>query len=323
MKRREFLVLGFCAVAPPHTARAQQQDRIATVGVLVTGAANPSPEEFLKGFRAGLSQLGYIEGRNLRLEVRSGAGNATLLADKAAELIRLNPDLVVAHLTPAAQAAKQTTLAIPIVMAAVGDPLGTGLIKSLAHPGGNITGFSTAVAEVAGKSVEIIHELFPSVRRLGVLANELDPFSRPYLAQIEVSAQRLGLAVEPLVGRPSAPQQPMFEAMATKRVGALIVQGSMARQETVGLAAKHRLPSFGSGRAWPSIGGLMSYSANLNEMYHETAAYVDKVLKGRRPADLPVALPTKFDLVVNMKTAKAIGITIPEAFLARADEVIE
>jgi putative ABC transport system substrate-binding protein len=303
-------------------ARAQQQ-RAATIGVLVTGAANPSPEEFLKGFRAELTQLGYVEGRNIRMEVRSGAGNAALLADKAAELVRLKPDLVVAHLTPAAQVAKQATADIPIVMAAVGDPLGTSLINSLAHPGGNITGFSTAVAEVAGKSVELIHELFPSVRHVAVLANEVDPFSRPYLVQIEASAHRLGLSVQPLLGRPSATQQPMFEIMATKHADALIVQGSMARQETVDLAIKNRLPSFGSGRAWPSIGGLMSYSANLDEMYHETAVYVDKVLKGRHPADLPVALPTKFDLVVNMKTAKAIGITIPEAFLARADEVIE
>ena len=322
MRRRAFIA-GLGATAWPITVHAHQANKVATIGVLVTGAANPSPEEFLNGFRENLAQLGLAEGRNIRLEVRSGDGNASLLTEKAAELVRLKPDLIVVHLTPAAQAAKQATADIPIVMAAVGDPLGTGLIASLARPGGNITGFSTAVAEVAGKSVELIRELFPSVRRVAVLANETDPFTGPYLAQIGVSAQRLGLTVEPFAGRPSAPQQPAFEAMAAQQIGALIVQGSMARPETVELAIKHRLPSFGSGRAWPTLGGLMSYSGNLAEMFREAAGYVDKILKGRRPADIPVALPTKFDLVVNMKTAKAIGVTIPESFLARADEVIE
>lgn len=328
VRRRELVLFGGAAAVSvlgagfgPTIARAQA--RIATVGVLLTGAVNPYPEEFLKGFRDGLAQLGLVEGRNIKLEVRSSAGSAATLSEKAAELVRLKVDVIVAHLTPAAQAAKQATTDIPIVMAGVGDPLGTDLVASLARPGGNVTGTSSAVAEVAGKSIELIREVFPSIGRVAVLGNETDPFMKPYLAQIEQSARRVGLEVEPFPIRPSTPQAPVFDIMREKRVGALLVQGSISRKETVDLAIEHRLPSLGSGLAWPKAGGLMSYSANLPEIYREVAEYVDKVLKGRKPADLPVSLPTKFDLVVNMKTAKAIGVTIPESFLARADEVIE
>ena len=227
--------------------------------------------------------------------------------------------MIVAQLTPAVQAARQATSDIPIVMAAAGDPLGTGLVSSLARPGGNITGVSTAAAEVAGKSVELIHELFPSVRRVAVLANEVDPFSN---AQISQAARSIGLEVQPVMGRPSAPQEPYFETMSAKRAEALIVQGSMIRKGTADLAIKHRLPSFGGG-AWPKEGGLISYSASLAEVYREAAGYVDKILKGRKPADLPVSQPTKFELVINLKTAKALGLKLPDSFLLRADEVIE
>jgi putative ABC transport system substrate-binding protein len=234
--------------------------------------------------------------------------------------VRLKVDVIVASLTPSVKAAKEATSDIPIVMAPAGDPLQTGLVASLARPGGNVTGVSTAAAEVAGKTIELIHEVFPSARRVAVLANATDSFTKPYLAQVEDGGRRTGLAIEAFV---HAPLEPAFEAMRAKAADALIVQGTMSRKEVVELAIKYRLASFGSQRTWPMAGGLMSYSASFAEMYALAAGYVDKILKGRTPADLPVAQPTKFDLVINLKTAKALGATIPEAFLVRADEVIE
>ncbi|AMN44195.1 ABC transporter substrate-binding protein [Rhodoplanes sp. Z2-YC6860] len=327
--RRQFILNGavaivcvICAAFKPVAAQAQQT-KIATIGVLLTGAVNPDPKEFLEGLRGGLAQLDLIEGRNIKLEVRSAEGSAALLPEKAADLVGLKVDLIVAHLTPAAQAAKQATKDIPIVMAGVGDALGTGLVASLARPGGNVTGTSTSAAEVAGKTVELIHEVLPSVTRVAVLANETDPFMKPYLAQIDGAGRRLGLQIDPYVIRPSTPQAPVFDTMREKQAGALIIQGSISRKGTLELAIQNRLPSFGSSQAWPKAGGLMSYSANQQDVFRQVAEYVDKILKGRKPADLPVALPTKFDLVVNLKAAKAIGVTIPESFLTRADEVIE
>jgi len=324
MRRRRFLAcLSGAATLPLLALPGSTQERIATVGVLVTGATNPSPEIFLKGLRNALAQIGLVEGRNLKLEIRSAQGSLERLPDLAAELVRLKVDVIVAHLTPAAQAAKQATQSVPVVMAGVGDALGTGLVASLARPGGNVTGFSSAVTEIAGKSLELIREVFPSAHTVGVLANEVDPFTRPYVAQIDQSGRRLGLRIEHFMQRPADPQQPAFESMKAKAIDALIVQGTISRQETVDLTIKYKMPSLGSGIAWPTAGGLMSYSANLDEVYRAVSDYVDKILKGRTPAELPVSLPTKFDLVVNMKTAKAIGVTIPESFLTRADEVIE
>jgi putative ABC transport system substrate-binding protein len=208
-------------------------------------------------------------------------------------------------------------------MAPAGDPVATGLVASLARPGGNVTGITTAAAEVAGKSLELIRELFPASRRVAVLANDADPFTKPYLAQIEQGAKGLNFEVQPIMLRPSAPLEPAFEAMSANHADAVIVQGSLMRKEAVELAIKHRLPSVGSNRVWPAMGGLMSYSASFEEMYRQAAGYVAMILSGRKPADLPVALSTKFNLVVNMNMAKAIGLSIPESFLTRADEVIE
>jgi putative tryptophan/tyrosine transport system substrate-binding protein len=326
MRRRDFILLGSAAASASFLASgplAYAQPKMTTVGILHTGAANPTPEEFIERLRDHLAEFNLVEGRNIHLQPRSAGGTATKLPEKAAELVALKVDIIVAHLTPSAQAARQATTEIPVVMAGVGDPLGTKLVASLARPGGNVTGFSTAGAEVAGKSVELIHEVFPSVRRIAVLANETDPFSRPYLAQIEKNATVAGLEMLPLMMQPTTPQEPVFQTMHDKEVGAVIVQGSIMRPQTVGLAIRYRLPSLGTSAAWPHEGGLMSYSSALSEMYRSVAEYIDKIIGGRRPADLPVALPTMFDLVVNMKTAKAIGATIPESFLARATEVIE
>ena len=254
LRRRKFIALlsgAAAAVLGPRAARGQQ-GKIPTIGVLVTG--NPSPEAFLNGLRDGLRHFGYPEGQNLRLEVRSAEGKAALLPEKAAELVRLKVDVIVAFLTPSVQAARHATSDIPIVMAPAGDPVATGLISSLARPGGNITGMSAAAAEVAGKSLELIRELIPSARRIAVLANETDPFTTPYLAQIGQGARGFGLEVEPIMGRPGESQASAFEAMSAKRIHALIVQGTMIRKDTADLALKHRLPSSGASRAWPMAG---------------------------------------------------------------------
>jgi putative tryptophan/tyrosine transport system substrate-binding protein len=319
IRRRAFISLLGGAAGWPLAARAQQVI-IATIGILVTG--NPDPQEFLQGIRAALRAAGLIEGHNVRLEVRSAEGSDAQLPRKAAELVRLNVDVIVASLTPAVQAARHATSDIPIVMTPAGDPVATGLISSLARPGGNLTGVSGAAVELAGKRLELLRELFPSVRRVAVLVNETDPFAAPYVSQLGQSAHNLGIEIEPILVRPDARQDPAFAAMSAKRADAVIVELGTIRAETAELAIKHRLPSAGS-RAWPSAGGLIGYSGNLAEIYRLAADYVDKILKGRKPADLPVALPTRFDLAVNLRTAKALGIKIPESFLLRADEVIE
>src|SRR5262249_36673758 len=302
----------------PLAARAQQP-KVATVGILVAGN---SPEAFLQGFRAALAATGLIEGQNVQLEVRSAEGGDDLLPKKATELVRLKADVIVASLTPAIQAARHATSDIPIVMAPAGDPVATGLISSLARPGGNITGVSGATVETAGKRLELIRELSPSVSRVGVLANETDPFALPFVAQLGRSARSLRVEIEVILVRPDAPQAPAFEAMSAKRLDAFIIELGTIRPDTAGLAIKHRLPSSGPS-AWPFAGGLIGYSGNVAEIYRLAADYVDKILKGRRPADLPVALPTKFDLAVNLKTARALGLEVSPTLLARADEVIE
>jgi len=321
MKRRNFIgILGGAAVAPLASGVALAEGRTVTLGVLVTG--HPSLEIVTAGLREALARVGLVEGRNLRLVTRAGQGE--VLQEMAAELVRMKVDVIVTSLTPTAQAAKKATAEIPIVMAAAGDPVATGLVASLARPGENVTGVTTAGAEVAAKSLELVREMFPSVRRVGVIANESDSFTGPYIAQLREGARRSGLELEVVMAHSAAPQEPIFEAVVAKRAVAVIIQGSMVRPgTTVDLAIKHRLPSLGSNRSWPMSGGLMSYAASLTEVYRQAADYIDKILKGRAPADLPVALATKFDLVINLKAAKAIGLTIPEAFLTRADEVIE
>jgi putative ABC transport system substrate-binding protein len=321
VKRRQFVtLLGGAAAAWPLSARAQPA-RMYTIGVLTL--ASPNPEPLLTALREGLRDAGYVEGRNLRLEIRSAVGRPDLQLEKAAELVRLKVDLIVTFFTPTALAAKKATRDIPIVMAGAGDPVAAGLVASLARPGGNVTGQSSGGAEVAGKSVELIRELIPGARRVGVLVDESDPFAKPYMAQIGQAARSAGMEVETIMTRPGQPLDASFETLAGKRVDGLLIQGSIARKEMLDLAIKHRLPALTSTRLGPPLGALMSYASDYVALARQSAVYVDKILKGVKPADLPVAFPTKFELVVNLKTAKAIGLAIPEAFLARADEVIE
>jgi putative tryptophan/tyrosine transport system substrate-binding protein len=257
------------------------------------------------------------------LEVRTAEGKANLLQEKAAMLVRLKVDIIVAFQTPASTAAKQATSEIPIVMVRAGDPVAIGLIASLARPGGNVTGTSAGVAETVGKVVELIREVIPSARRIAVLANEMDPFAKPYLAAIGAGARTVGMEMVPIMARPSAPLGPAFETMASKRVAAFMAMSSFMPSEVVELAMKHRLPLFSTDRLVPAAGALMSYAADFEALHRETAVHIDRILKGSKPADLPVAFPTKFEMVINLKSAKALGLVIPQSLLSRADEVIQ
>jgi putative ABC transport system substrate-binding protein len=318
MKRRTFIAALGGAAAWPLAARAEQA-RVHTLGILTL----PNPEPLLKALREGLRDAGYVEGNNLRLEIRSAAGKPDIQLEKAAELVRLKVDLIVTFFTPSALAAKQATRDIPIVMAGAGDPVATGLVESLARPGGNVTGQSSGGAEVAGKSLELARELIPTVRRVGVLADESDPFAKAYVAEISEAARSIGIEVEPIILRPGQPLEPVFETMTGRRVDALLIQGSIARKEMLDLAIKHRLPALTSIQLGPSLGALASYGSDYSALARKSAVYVDKILKGAKPADLPIVFPTKFLLIINLKTAKSLGLAVPPSLLARADEVIE
>jgi putative ABC transport system substrate-binding protein len=320
MRRREFVGLIGGAAAWPVWARAQQA-RTYAIGVLTPNSPNPEP--LLKALREGLHDAGYVEGGNLRLEIRSAAGTPDLLLEKAAELVRLKVDLIVTFFTPAALAAKKATGDVPIVMAGAGDPVGSGLVASLTQPGGNVTGQSSAGAEVAGKSVELIRELIPTSHRLGVLVEESDPFAKSYVAEIRQAALGAGMEIEVIMIRSELSQEAAFKDLAGKRLDGLVIQGSIVRKEILELAMKHRLPTVTSTRLGPSLGALMSYGSDYFELARQSAVYVDKILKGTKPADLPVAFPTKFLLIINATTAKALGLNISPMMLGRADEVIE
>jgi len=321
LRRRDFVtLLGGAAAAWPLAARAQQP-KVPTIGVLVIG--NISPEEFWREFRQGLRDLGYIEGQNIRFEFRSAEGQINRLPELAAELVHLKVDVIVTWFTPTAVAAKQATREIPIVMAETGDPIGTGLIMSLPRPGGNVTGIASVTAELAGKSVQLIRDMLPSARRVTALANATDPFSKPFLEQIQLGGEATGTAINPIRISNNEEFESAFAAMERDRPDAIIVQPSLPSKRAAELALQHRVPAVSVPRWFADEGGLMSYSAIYADLFRKAAVYVDKILKGAQPADLPVEQPTRFQLVINMKTAKALGITVPATLLARADEVIE
>jgi putative tryptophan/tyrosine transport system substrate-binding protein len=273
-------------------------------------------------FREALRDLGYAEGKNIQIEVRSAQTQVARLPELAAELVSSQVDVIVAIQTPAVYAAKNATHDIPIVMMA-GDPIGTGLISNLARPGGNLTGLSGAAAELAAKSLELIPEMVPGARRVGVLGNANDPFMKPFLEDIQQAAPEVRLQVHQIIVRSSSELDGAFAAIARAQVDAVMIQGSLSDKLTVGLALKYQLPSLSTQKSAVQAGILMSYSANLTERGHDIARYVDKILKGTMPGDLPVQQPTRFELAINLKTAKALGLTVPPALLARADKVIE
>jgi putative ABC transport system substrate-binding protein len=319
MRRREFMVLlGGVAVFP--LAAAAQPSKMPRIGILVLG--NPDPAPFLKEFREGLRELGYVEGQSVVFEFRTAKGSAALLQSLAHELVALKVDIIVGFQTPAATAAKQATADIPVIINS-GDPVGTGLVASLARPGGNITGVMGAGAELGGKNLELVREVLPSARRVAVLANAPDPFHKPFLDYIRTAGQALGIEITPILIRSADEIDAGFAEMKKWRAEAVIVQPSLPQRRIAELVLQNRLPSFSPNANFPVEGGLMSYSADQSSLYREMATFVDKIVKGRKPADLPVQLPTKFHLFVNLKTANALGLTLPPTLLIRADQVIE
>jgi putative ABC transport system substrate-binding protein len=319
LKRRQFLALfGIAATVWPGIAAAQ--GRSFKIGFLALG--NPDPAPFVNGVRDGLRTLGYIDGQNVAFELRSAEGKADRLASLAAELVALKVDLIVAFQTPAGTAAKRATSDIPIVTNA-GDPVGTGLVASLARPGGNVTGVSGAAAELGAKQLELIREILPNARRVGVLINTPDPFSRPFLSHIQDAAKPMNIELVPFMMKGADGLEAAFAEMAKSSTSAVIMQPSLPHGLTAQLALKHRLPSLSPNPLFPGSGGLLAYSADYDALSRDTASLADKVLKGRNPAELPFQLPSKFWLAINLKTAKAIGVTLPGTMLTRADEVIE
>jgi putative ABC transport system substrate-binding protein len=321
MRRRDLIAFVGAASALASFGAAAQQPKMPTIGVLVVGS--PASERFWRLFQQDMRELGYIEGRNVRYEFRSDAGQASRLPALAEELVRLKVDLIVAWFTPAALAARQATHQIPIVMALVGNPVETGLVASLAHPGGNVTGMAAIGAELAGKLVDVVRELMPAVRRIAALANVPDPFSKPFLHQIESNGAAARVTIDPIMIRSSAELDAAFSALETERPDALIVQPSLPIRRVAELAVRYRVPAVSFIRDFADQGGLLSYGSDEADAYRKAATYVDNLLKGAKPAGLPVQQPTKFELVINLKTAKALGLTVPQSFLVRADEVIE
>jgi putative ABC transport system substrate-binding protein len=321
MRRRDLLSLFSAAIAFRPWAVSAQQRKVPTIGVLVV--ESPGSDQFWRLLREAMRKLGYVEGQSIRYEFRSDQGQVNRLPELAEELVRLNVDLIVTWLTPAAQSAKRLTRQIPIVMALAGNPVETGLVERLDRPGGNITGIAGATAELAGKSVELIREMLPSSHRVVALANAPDPFSKPFLEHIRLGGAATGMTIDAKLIRGVEELEAAFREMEKDRPDAVIVQPSLPSKRAAELAVAYQIPAISELREFVEEGGLMSYAASEPEMYGRAAAYVDKILKGTKPADLPVEQPTKFELIINMKTAKALGLKLPPAFLARADEVIE
>ncbi len=325
MKRRAFLaVLGLGLFVGLPVAGAQQAAGARRIGVLHLGSP---PDPWVEGLREGLRELGYTEGRNITIEYRWAEGRADRLPELAAELVRLPVDVVVTMAGPAVQAVKQRTASIPIVMAVSGDPVGLGLVPSLARPGGNVTGVSLMSADLAAKRLQLLKEAVPRMVRVGVLFNPSEPPSGPEMEETRAAAAVLGLTLQPLEARDAGDLERLFATASHERANGLITFAHTFafshRSRIAGLAAKHRLPAM---YGWPEFveaGGLMAYGPRLSDVLRRAAAYVDKILKGAKPADLPVEQPTRFELVVNMKTAKSLGLTIPPSILVRADQVIQ
>jgi putative ABC transport system substrate-binding protein len=325
MQRREFItLLGGAAVAWPLGARAQQAVKLYRIGIL---SPELPPPGFLEAFRQGLRELGYVEGQNIAFEVRSAEGYSQRLAPLANLLVELKVDVVLGINTPSVQAAKKASATIPIVMTRIADPVKSGLVTNLSRPGGNITGLSFMVDELSGKQLALLKEAFPSASRVAVLWYEPNPGADIAVGAIKAASRELGLQLLLLPVRGPADLIAAFQAAARGRVEALIVVDDVVttqhRVEILNLAATHSLAVVSQYRAFAEAGALLAYGPNTSAMYRRAAYYVDRILKGANAGDLPVEQPIKFDLVINLKTAKALGVTIPPTLLARADEVIE
>jgi putative ABC transport system substrate-binding protein len=324
MDRRTFIggVAGGLVAAPP-AARAQRVGKIYRIGILeaIPAAQNAAN---LDALRKGLRDLGYVEGRNLIIEYRSADGRAERFPDLASELVRLKVDLIVTRGTPAARAAKDATGTIPVVMATMGDP--GAIVTSFAHPRGNVTGVTTFSTELTAKRIELIKELVPNLSRVALLHNMGNPAAPPEWEETRTAARALGLHAELLDVRSQGDLSRAFELAVRQHVDALVIGADgltqMHQQTILDLAARNRLPAAWPAREFVEAGGLVAYAVNYPDLYFRLASFVDKIFKGRKPGELPVEQPTKFELVINLKTATALGITVPQSLLLRADEVI-
>jgi putative ABC transport system substrate-binding protein len=326
MDRRAFLAgAGGVLLAAPLAVQAQPARTVPLVGFLFYGAPGASPE--IEAFRQGLRDLGYVEGQNITIEYRFANGRVGQLPELAAELARSKLDVIVAPGTPAAMAAKKATSTIPIVFAGVADAVGAGLVATVPRPGGNTTGLTSMSAELGGKRLELLKGVAPKASRVAVLYNPADQSNVLVLKELQESAPALGLTLHPLGVRGPGEFEGAFAAMARERNHALFgAAGALTtehRRTLVDLAARSRVPAMWGERQFVEAGGLMSYAVNFFDEVRRAAAYVDKILRGARPADLPVERPTQFELVINLKTAKALGLKIPPSLLARADRIIE
>jgi putative ABC transport system substrate-binding protein len=325
MRRREFIKAIVGSAAWPLAARAQVS-KPALVGILWAGSAASNAANF-EAFRDAMRKLGYIEGRNVRFEYRLADGMIDRFPGLAAELVALNPDVIVSGPLPASLAVQKATSTIPIVMGTGADPVGFGLVKSLAHPGGNITGVANFAEQLASKQLDLMRELLPRLSRVAVLVNVTNPLHVPQWRETQAAAIKAGIALVPFELQKAEQLEAAFAMFTRERADALLVPPDVTfnthRRRIAELAVSARLPAVYFNRAQAQDGGLMSYGPYIPEGYRRAATYVDKILKGAKPGDLPVEQPTKIEFVINLKTAKALGLEIPPQLLARADEVIE
>ena len=326
MRRREFItLLGGAAAAWPLAARAQQPGKLPTIGFL--GATTPSAQsQWTAAFVERLRELGWIEGRNVAIEYRWMEGRNERVAEIAAEFVQLRVDVIVVQGTAAVVGAKQATSVIPIVFALAGDPVGSGLVASLARPGGNVTGLSGQQADIAAKRLELLREVVPSLHRLAIVANVGNPYAILELGEIQGGARALGLEAATFEIRRAEDVAPAFRALKGGADALYVINDPLVNTNRVRIiisALGARLPTMHGSREHVEAGGLMSFGPNYPDLFRRTADYVNKILRGAKPGDIPVEQPTKFDLVVNVLTASALGITLPPTLLARADEVIE
>jgi len=328
MRRREFItLLGGASVAWPLAVRAQQREKMRRIGVLMPFAEdNPVGQARLAAFRQGLLQLGWADGRNVRIDSRWGADNASLTRTYARELVALAPDVVMAVSSGAVAPLREVTRTVPIVFAVVADPVGAGFVESLAQPGGNVTGFLGYEYTLSGKWLELLKEIAPRVTRAAVLRDSAIAAGPAQFAVIQAVAPSLGVELRPADMRNAGEIERAITAFAQGANGGLIVTGSPSatihRNLIITLAARHQLPAVYYDRFYVTGGGLISYGADYLDGCRRAAGYVDRILKGEKPADLPVQAPTKYELVINLKTARALGLEVPPTLLARADEVI-
>jgi putative ABC transport system substrate-binding protein len=329
MRRREFIaLLGGAAAAWPLAARAQQPEPMRRIGVLMNRAADDAEgQASVAAFQQALKQLGWSDGGNVRIDIRWSHNDIDLDRKYAAELVALAPDVILAAGTLSVAALQRVTRALPIVFVEVSDPVGAGVVDTLARPGGNVTGFMNFEYSLSGKWLELLKEIAPSVTRAAVLRDAVNPAGIAQFGAIQATAQSLGVEVNPVSIRDAAEIERSVAAFAGSANGGLIVTPSAGTSVhhdlIIALAARHKLPAVYANRSNVTAGGLISYGPDFVSQYRPAAGYVDRILKGEKPADLPVQAPTKFQLVINLKTAKALNLTIPASVLTRADEVIE